>query len=106
MNIYQWLCVLGIPGMIAGLFAFIKVQIATNKAIKLGLQAILRDRLLQAYEFYANRGYADYDEKSNVRNLYDQYEILGPNGIMELKHQDFLHLPDHLAGANNGGGHE
>jgi hypothetical protein len=100
MSVYQWLCVLGIPGMIAGLLTFIKVQLTTNKAIKLGVQAVLRDRLLQAYEFYMARGYANYDEKSNVRNMYDQYEALGPNGIMEQKHEDFIRLPDR---PNNGG---
>jgi len=103
MSVYQWLCVLGIPGMIAGLLTFIKVQLATNKAIKLGVQAVLRDRLLQAYEFYMARGYANYDEKSNVRNMYDQYEALGPNGIMEQKHEAFIRIPDRLQNNNNGG---
>ena len=103
MSVYQWLCLFGIPSIFAGLIAFVKLQIATNKAIKLGLQAILRDRLLQAYEFYAKRGYADYDEKSNVRNLYDQYEVLGPNGIMEVKHQEFIHLPDAPHNNSNNG---
>lgn len=101
MSVYQWLCVLGIPGLIAGLVTFIKLQIATNKAIKLGVQAVLRDRLLQAYEFYADRGFANYDEKSNVRNMYEQYEALGPNGIMEQKHDEFVRLPDRPT--NNGG---
>ena len=100
MSVYQWLCVLGIPGMIAGLLTFIKVQLATNKAIKLGVQAVLRNSLLKAYEFYMARGYANYDEKSNVLNMYDQYEALGPNGIMEQKHEDFIRLPDR---PNNGG---
>ena len=94
MNIYQWLCVLGIPSIIATCMGFVISQFKQIKAIKLGLQALLRDRLLQAYEFYGHRGWANYDEKSNVRNLYDQYEVLGPNGIMEVKHQEFIHLPD------------
>jgi hypothetical protein len=101
MSVYQWLCVLGIPSLLAGLVTFIKLQIATNKAIKLGVQAVLRNSLLQAYEFYADRGYANYDEKSNVRNMYDQYEALGPNGIMEQKHEAFIRIPDRLP--NNGG---
>lgn len=101
MSVYQWLCLLGIPGMLTGLFAFIGVQVRQNKAMKLGLQAILRDRLLQAYEHYGTRGWANYDEKSNVQNLYDQYEILGPNGIMEVKHQEFIHLPESLPAQNN-----
>ena len=103
MSVYQWLCVLGIPGMIAGLFGFIKAQAKTNKAIKLGLQAILRDRLLQAYHFYKIQGWASYDEKQNVMNLYNQYEILGPNGIMERKHHSFLELPDEPVNTFDGG---
>ena len=94
MSIYNWLSLFGIPGLIAGMFSFIVFQLKQNKAIKLGLQAILRDRLLQAYEYYALRGWANYDEKQNVQNLYTQYEVLGPNGIMEVKHQEFIHLPD------------
>lgn len=106
MSIYNWLSLFGIPGIIAGLFGFIIAQVKQNNAIKLGLQAILRDRLLQAYEYYGTRGCANYDEKSNVQNLYDQYEILGPNGIMEVKHQEFIHLPDAVSQNNNGGTHE
>ena len=94
MNTYQWLCVLGIPGLIATIFGYVGVQYKQIKAIKLGLQALLRDRLLQAYEFYGHRGFADYDEKQNIQNIYKQYEALGPNGIMEQKHQDFIRLPD------------
>ena len=99
MNVYQWLCILGIPSLIAAGTGLIINQYHQLKAVKLGLQAILRDRLLQAYEFYDHRGYANYDEKANVVNLYTQYEALGPNGIMEQKHTDFIRLPD--AAPNN-----
>ena len=105
MNTYQWLCVLGIPGIFASCLGFIALQIRQVKAIKLGLQALLRDRLLQAYEHYEHRGWANYSEKSNVRNLYDQYEALGPNGIMQRKHESFLSLPDEASNHNNGGIH-
>ena len=99
MNTYQWLCVLGIPGLIATILGYVGVQYKQIKAIKLGLQALLRDRLLQGYEFYANRGFANYDEKQNIQNIYKQYEALGQNGIMEQKHTDFIRLPD--AAPNN-----
>lgn len=94
MSVYNWLCLLGIPGIIASLVAFIKSQVGVNKAIKLGLQALLRDRLLQAYKHYKRQGWASYDDKQNVLNLYLQYERLGPNGIMQRKHEAFLQLPD------------
>ena len=106
MSVYNWLTLFGIPGLIAGLFSFITLQIKQNNAIKLGLQAILRDRLLQAYEFYGTRGWANYDEKQNVLNIYTQYEALGPNGIMHQKHLKFLTLPDEAPNQNNGGTHE
>jgi len=104
MNVYQWLCLLGIPSLLTGLGGFILVQVKQNRAVKLGLQAILRDRLLQAYEFYGHRGWANYDEKQNVLNLYTQYEILGPNGIMERKHHVFLELPDEVPENNTSNG--
>lgn len=94
MSMYQWLCLLGIPSMLAGLFSFVGLQIKQNKAIKLGLQAILRDRLLQAYKTYGHQGWASYDDKQNVLNIYTQYEALGPNGIMQRKHDKFLELPE------------
>lgn len=94
MSIYQWLCLLGIPSIIVGMLGFLKVWIKQMRAVKLGLQAILRDRLLQAYHYYKEQGYASYDEKQNVVNLYTQYEALGPNGIMQRKHEAFLALPE------------
>ena len=106
MSTYQWLCLLGIPGLIATILGYIGVQYKQIRAIKLGLQALLRDRLLQAYEFYGHRGYADYDEKQNIQNIYKQYEALGPNGIMEQKHKDFIRLPDEAQNNNDGGTHE
>jgi len=106
MSLYQWLCILGIPSMITGLLAFVKLQMKQNKAIKLGLQAILRDRLLQAYQYYKHQGWASYDDKQNVLNLYTQYEVLGPNGIMQRKHQAFLELPDEATNTTEGGTNE
>ena len=34
MTVYQWICVLGIPGMLAGLAAFIRLQVHQNRAIE------------------------------------------------------------------------
>ena len=101
MSIYQWLCLLGIPSIIAGMLGFVRLWVKQMRAVKLGLQAILRDRLLQAYHYYKEQGYASYDEKQNVLNLYTQYEALGPNGIMQRKHEAFLALPEEPANNPN-----
>ena len=68
---------------------------AQNKAMMMGMQAILRDRLLQAYRKYDSQGWAEYDDKQNLENLYEQYHALGANGIMDGYRERFLALPDH-----------
>ena len=93
MTVYQWMCVLGIPGMLAGLVSFIKVQMNQNRAMKLAVQAILRDRLLQGYKHYLEKGWADYDDRANLENVWRQYHALGGNGDMNDLRKTFRHLP-------------
>lgn len=68
---------------------------AQNKATQLGVQALLRDRLLQAFDHYHSKGWASYDERENVHNMYTQYEALGPNSVMDHMYESFTSLPDH-----------
>lgn len=97
MTVYNWLTLFGVPGLFAALVAFIKMQVAQNKAMREGLQAILRDRLLQAYKFYEEKGYADADDRANWENMYQQYHTLGANGVMDDIRVKFFKLPTHLA---------
>ena len=105
MTIYQWLCVAGIPSVIT----LIITRIITKRmsqaestaeaaqmrsdAIALGIQALLRDRLLQGYKHYAEKGWADYDDRANMENVWRQYHALGGNGDMNDLRKTFRHLP-------------
>ena len=93
MTVYQWMCVLGIPGMLAGLLGFLRLQMLQNRAMKLAVQAILRDRLLQAFRDCSRQGYANPDERQNFENLYSQYHSLGGNGVMDDVRRKFFDLP-------------
>ena len=93
MTVYNWLTLLGVPGMVAGLVAFIRLQMKQNRAIKDGLRAILRDRLLQAFRHCSAQGFADSDERQNFENMYIQYHSLGGNGVMDDVRQKFFALP-------------
>ena len=111
MSIYQWLCVFGIPSIIGLLIGiFIKkpiekriaaqetaqeTQAKQTKAVMLGVQALLRDRLLQGYKHYDEQGWASYEDKKNMENMHNQYEALGENNVMNARHERFLDLPDH-----------
>ena len=66
---------------------------AQNKATQLGVQALLRDRLLQAFEHYLARGWIAAGERDNVDNMYRQYEALGPNNVISDIYNQVRTLP-------------
>ena len=105
MSIYQWLCLLGVLGIITLVLSWViskKLNTADAKAeqakretaaIAEGVKALLRDRLLQGYKHYIEKGYADMDDRSNMENVWRQYHALGGNGDMNDLRRTFRHLP-------------
>ena len=112
MILIEILKLAGISSIISGIFALILQRILTsrdaqqeqlrlqneemerqNRAIMLGMQAILRDRLLQGYRHYLEKGYADYEDRENLENIFVQYHALGANGIMDDLRERFRALP-------------
>jgi len=102
----------GVSSIISGVFALILQRVVKsrdtqqeqlrlqneemerqNRAIMLGMQAILRDRLLQGYRHYLEKGYADYEDRENLENIFVQYHALGANGIMDDLRERFRALP-------------
>lgn len=80
----------GVPALLLGVIVTSWVQI---RSVKRGVQALLRDRLLQGYKFYRQQGWADEDDRTNLENVYVQYHNLGANGVMEDLRTKFLALP-------------
>ena len=117
MNLYQWLCLLGIQGLITTIITLVitrkfnraekKADQAREKAEKAnetaekvakatsaGVKALLKDRLLQGYKHYINDvGYADEHDRNNMKELHAQYHALGGNGDMNDLRRTFRHLP-------------
>ena len=62
-------------------------------SVQLGLQALLRDRLYSTYMKYTEKGYAPLYARENFENMYNQYHILGGNGIVDDIHKKFMALP-------------
>ena len=71
----------------------LKASEQKQNALELGVQALLRDRLIYQYEKYKARGYAPIYAKENFENLYEQYHRLGANGVMDSIHEEFKNLP-------------
>lgn len=65
-----------------------------NKALKTGMQAMLRDRMIQAYNHYhEDKGYMPIYAKESFAACYDSYHTLGENGVMDGIYQKVMHLP-------------
>ena len=90
MTIYQWLCVLGVPAILAALFKYVLAQI---KGVRMGVKALLRAQMINDYNKWSERGHAPIYAKQNFENLWEQYHaIKGPNGVMDDLHKKFMKL--------------
>lgn len=93
MGIYQWLCLLGIPSIIACMFGWLVSKVREIQALKLGLQALLRSQMIHDYNYWTKKGYAPIYAKENFENVWKQYHSLGANGVMDNIHEEFMELP-------------
>lgn len=95
MNII--LSIIGATGILGiatrALLKRLKRQEIRQSAIELGVQALLRDRMLHNYNKYIELGYAPIFAKENFENMYQQYHGLGGNGVMTQLHSEFMELP-------------
>ena len=92
MTIYNWLCLLGVPAVLAGVFAYLRNQI---QGVRLGVKALLRAQMIACYnKWHEDKRYAPIYVKQNFENCWEQYHrIKGPNGVMDDLHDKFMQLP-------------
>lgn len=64
-----------------------------DKAIELGLQALLRAQMINDYNRWIEKEYAPIYAKENFENCWKQYHALGANGVMDDIHAKFMDLP-------------
>ena len=55
---------------------------ARQKAVELGVPALLRDRIVQSYYHYEERGWITLHGLENVNAMYKEYHALGGNGTV------------------------
>lgn len=79
--------VMGIAG--TGILAGFKYLSAKQKEVKLrqdatekGIQALLRDRIVQSYYHYSEKGTITLHGLESIELMYEEYHNLGGNGIV------------------------
>ena len=98
MELYQWLCLLGVPSILTAITGLVLQKVkgikADNDSVKKGIQALLRAQMIADWNKYSEKGYAPIYAKDSFENCWIQYHSLGFNGVMDGIHDKFMALPD------------
>lgn len=71
-------------GVITLLITMYRQKKKENDALKAGVQALLRDRIIQAYNHYVqDKGWIPIYAKESIDACYKSYEALGDNGVID-----------------------
>lgn len=82
--------------IISYLFALYRAKKKENNALKAGLQALLRDRIIQAHNHYVqDKGWIPIYAKESIDACYRSYEALGDNGVIDNLMQQINELQNY-----------
>lgn len=83
-------------GVVSYIFALYRQKKKENDALKAGLQALLRDRIIQAYNHYVqDKGWIPIYAKESIDACYKSYEALGDNGVIDNLMQQLNELQNY-----------
>lgn len=89
--------------VISYIFALYRAKKRENDALRAGVQALLRDRIIQAYNHYVcEKGWVPIYAKESIDACYKSYEALGDNGVIDSLMEKLNELPNYnLNGGKN-----
>ncbi len=70
-----------------------KEEVAKNNALCSGVQALLRDRIIQSYNEYSEKGYCPIYAKDNIKRLYLPYSELDMDDVIKELVNKLLQMP-------------
>lgn len=86
----------GITFILGTLIGFLgtrlKKENKKNKAIENAVQSLLRDRLIEKYRIFKQKGEMTILDKENIDHLYQEYKNLGGNGTVKELYEDLLDI--------------
>ena len=92
-NILFWVGTGTFTAVMSFIIGKICIKLKRQTALEDGIKAILRDRILHAYNHYSEKGYAPFYAMENVTNMYTAYHNLGGNGAVTEIYHKFMKLP-------------
>ena len=70
-----------------------KAEAEKNNALCSGVQALLRDRIIQGYNEYSEKGYCPIYAKDNIKRLYSPYSELDDDDVITELVGKLLQMP-------------
>ena len=71
----------------------LKEKVAEDEAVRDGVQALLRDRIIQACDHYSDKEAVTIHGLENIENMYAAYHALGGNGAVTKMVGEVRELP-------------
>lgn len=97
MKVVEIIIMWAIPAACACLTGWAAAQIKLGRvrddAVRMGLQALLRDRIYQAHAHYHEKGVYPIYARENVEEMYRWYHALGGNGTVTNLVREMDKLP-------------
>lgn len=81
--------------LLGGLAGYVIAYVTGLQAVRKGMQLILRASLNDMYVRF-QRTPPTVDEKQVFEEMYEVYERLADNGIMNAKHEEVLKMPEEV----------
>lgn len=96
LTVSQILSIIGLPSIFTVLgwvYKRVKENESQTESVKLGIQALLRNEMIDTYNKWLDKGFAPIYARESFENCYLQYHNLGANGVMKDIHDKFMTLP-------------
>ena len=85
-----------LTGALAALWRYALAQRKRQKALEEGVRALLRDRIIQACDYYTQKKNISVHGRENIQSMYAAYHALGGNGAVTALVKDINELPTHF----------
>lgn len=90
--IVKWIITFILGSAFGFIATILKKESKKNKAIENAVQSLLRDRLIEKYRIFKQKGEMTILDKENIDHLYREYKNLGGNGTVKELYEDLLDI--------------
>ena len=96
-NWLQWLfafCTAALAWLYRGISARLQAEQQKNKAIAAGVEALLRENIVENYHKYLEKGKCPVYAKESIKRVYEAYSNLGGNDVASELYKKLLAMPE------------